>query len=177
MSPTLDQNLFPEEPRRTGPNYGPQQQEALSRELIRLMEHSLWANRQWIEFVFSQPVPETRPRELLGHVVVSERVWFERVAGEQKPRAMFPLLGREELLRRLDENRQTFLMLIATRLEDVIEFKRATGEEYHARVVDVIHHLFSHGYHHRGQLAAHYAREGVTYPNTDHINFLIVNRL
>ena len=35
----------------------------------------------------------------------------------------------------------------------------------------------THGYHHRGQLATHYARQGVEYPNTDHINWLIVERL
>ncbi|HEY7195410.1 MAG TPA: hypothetical protein VH439_16830 [Gemmatimonadales bacterium] len=29
----------------------------------------------------------------------------------------------------------------------------------------------------RGQLAAHYARLGVQYPNTDHINYLLVNKL
>ena len=115
MSPTLGQNPAPDEPRQKGPNYGPHQQEALTRELLRLMEHSLWANRQWIEFVFSQLDPETRPRELLGHLVVSERVWFERIAGEQKTRTTFPLLSREELLGGLDENRQTFLTLIATR--------------------------------------------------------------
>jgi uncharacterized damage-inducible protein DinB len=109
--------------------------------------------------------------------MMSERVWFERIAGEQKTQTMFPVLAKEELLRGLEENHQTFQRLIATRLEDVIHFRRGSGEEYHAGVVDIIHHLLTHGYHHRGQLAAHYAGKGVTYPNTDHINFLIVNGL
>ncbi len=152
-------------------------QEPLTRELLRLVEHSIWANRQWMEFVFSQPNLETRPRELLSHVMVGERIWFERVAGEQKTPAEIPLLDQAELLRGHEENRQTFLTLLATRLEEVIHFKRGSGEEYHARVIDIIHHLITHGYHHRGQLAAHYARKGAKYPNTDHINFLIVNRL
>ena len=41
----------------------------------------------------------------------------------------------------------------------------------------MIHHLITHGYHHRGQLATHYGRKGVAYPNTDHINYLLVNQL
>jgi uncharacterized damage-inducible protein DinB len=110
-------------------------------------------------------------------VIVGERVWFERIAGEQKTQTMFPVLAKEDILRGLEENRRTFQRLIATRLEDVIHFRRGSGEEYHARVVDIIHHLLTHGYHHRGQLAAHYARKGVKYPNTDHINFLIENEL
>lgn len=153
------------------------QQEPLTRELLRLVEHSIWANRQWIEFVHSQPDPETQPRELLCHLMVGERIWFERIESEQKTSPTIPLPDQAELLRRLEENRQTFLTLIATRLEDVVHFRRGTGEEYHARVVDIIHHILTHGYHHRGQLAAHYARKSVIYPNTDHINFLIENRL
>jgi uncharacterized damage-inducible protein DinB len=60
---------------------------------------------------------------------------------------------------------------------DDIQFRRATGVEYHARVLDIIYHLLTHGYHHRGQLAAHYARAGIKYPNTDHINFLVEKKL
>ncbi len=180
MNPAIDRNSASEGPDRAdqrGADCGCQRQDSLTRELLRLVEHSIWADRQWIEFVYSQPDSETRPRELLGHLMISERVWFERIAGEQKTQTMFPALAEEELLQGLEENRQTFQWLIATRLEDVIHFRRGTGEEYHARVVDIIHHLLTHGYHHRGQLAAHYARKGVKYPNTDHINFLIQNGL
>ncbi|MGE5693572.1 MAG: DinB family protein [Candidatus Zixiibacteriota bacterium] len=153
------------------------QQELLTKELLRLVEHSIWANRQWVEFVFSQSDPGTRPRELLSHIIVGERIWFERIAEKPMTRTEIPLLGQAELLRGFKENRQTFLSLIPTRLEEVIHFRRGSGEEYQARVADIIHHLITHGYHHRGQLAAHYARKNVKYPNTDHINFLIVNRL
>ena len=56
-------------------------QKPLTQALLRLVEQSLWANRQWVEFVYSQPDPEVRPRELLAHVMVGERAWFERIAG------------------------------------------------------------------------------------------------
>ena len=146
-------------------------------DLVRQVDHSVWANRLWTEFVFSQPVPEARPRELLGHMMVGERVWFERVEGAPKTGVAFPVLDKAELLRGFEENRQTYLRLIATRLADDIHFRRASGEEYHAPVRDIIHHLLTHGYHHRGQLATHYARLGMAYPNTDHINYLIENKL
>ncbi len=170
MNPAIDPASASEGPARAD-------RAPLTRELLRLVEQSLWANRRWIEFVYSQPDPETRPRELLGHVVAGECVWFERIEGEQKTQSAFPVLTREELLRGLEENRRTFERLIVTRLEDVVHFRRASGEEYHAQVLDIIHHLLTHGYHHRGQLAAHYARKGVTYPSTDHIDFLIQNEL
>ncbi len=86
-------------------------------------------------------------------------------------------MSKDELILGFAENAETFRQLIGSRLEDVIHFRRASGEEYHARVEDIIHHLFTHGYHHRGQLAADYARSGIKYPNTDHINYLLENRL
>jgi uncharacterized damage-inducible protein DinB len=152
-------------------------QPSLAGELLRLVEQSAWANRRWVELVYSDPDPETRPRELLGHIVIGERIWFQRIAGEPETETAFAALTKEELLRGLEENQETFRGLIATRLEDVIHFRRASGEKYHARVADIVHHLLTHGYHHRGQLAAHYARKGARYPNTDHINFLLENRL
>ena len=169
MEPAADRSPDPDPLR--------QPQSSLTKELLRLVDQSVWANRQWIDFVHSQSEPETRPRELLSHVLVAEEVWFDRIEGEPEDQTTFAVRSRAELLRRLEENRQTYKKLIAERLEDVVHFRRATGEEYDARVVDIIHHLLTHGYHHRGQIAAHYARKDARYPNTDHISFLIENRL
>src|SRR5260370_11694367 len=152
-------------------------QQPLTQTLLRLVEQSVWANRQWVEFVYSRPDPEVRPRELLTHLMLGERIWFERIAGQQRTPAASPLMSKHELLQGFIENAETFLQLIRFRLRDVIHFRRDSGEEYHAPVEDIIHHLLTHGYHHRGQLAAHYARSGIKFPNTDHINFLIENRL
>ena len=156
---------------------GPGQKDPLRRMLLRSVEHSLWANRQWVDFVYALPDPESRPRELLAHLMVGERVWFERIAGQQISTTMFPLMEKDALLRGFAENAETFRGLIGSDLNVVVQFRRGTGEEYQARVEDIIHHLLTHGYHHRGQLAALYARSGVQYPNTDHINFLIENEL
>lgn len=127
--------------------------------------------------MYSHPNPEERPREILGHLMVGERAWFERIEGAQKTFTMFPLLSNDALVQGFTANADTFRQLIASRLEDVVHFRRASGEGYHARIADIIHHLLTHGYHHRGQLAAHFARSGMAYPNTDHINFLIQNKL
>jgi uncharacterized damage-inducible protein DinB len=87
------------------------------------------------------------------------------------------VLTKDELLRGFAENVATYRQLIGSRLPDVVHFRRATGEEYHATVADIIYHLVTHGYHHRGQLAAYYARAGVPYPSVDHIDYLTQNRL
>ena len=146
------------------------------RELLRLVGHSQWANHQWVEFVYAQQNPEARPRELLAHIMIGERIWFERIEGKQTTTTFFPLMQKEDLVRAFGENAATFQRLIATRLDDDIQFRRATGVEYHARVIDIVYHLLTHGYHHRGQLAAFYGSTGKS-PNTDHINFLVEKKL
>ena len=171
MNPTFEHDP------RVGTDERPAHEHPLAQPLLGLVEQSLWANRQWVEFVYSQPDPEVRSREILAHIMVGERVWFERIEREPRTTATFLRLGKEELLRGFDENAKTFRRLIGADLQDDIHFRRASGEEYHARVADIIYHLLTHGYHHRGQLAAHYARSDMKYPNTDHINFLIENKL
>jgi len=155
----------------------PADQRPLTRDLLRLVEQSVWANLQWVKFVYSQPDPDVRPRELLAHLMVAERVWFERIEGQQKTTTTFLLMSEDDLIRGFTENAETCRRLISSHLEDVVDFRRGTGEAYHAQVVDIMYHLFTHGYHHRGQLAAHFARSGTKYPSTDHIDFLIANRL
>ena len=154
-------------------NYDPK----VSLELLCLVQQASWANRKWVEFVYSRTDAETRPKELLCHLMCAERVWFERIYGELKTQATFFVMDKEELLKAFNENEQTFQVLISTKLGKVIQFKRFTGEEYHSKVIDIIYHLLTHGYHHRGQLAAYYARKGSKYPNTDHINYLFENKL
>ena len=152
---------------------GPTMTEAL----LKLVDDSMWANRKWIDFVFSQPELEARPRELLGHLMVGERVWFGRIEGGDAVKVMFPILEKDELVRGFDESRNTYARLM-TRLDDVVHFRRGTGEEGHAKVMEMFYHLITHGYHHRGQLAMCFGQKGVTdYPKTDHIYFLLENGL
>jgi uncharacterized damage-inducible protein DinB len=106
-----------------------------------------------------------------------ERVWFERIDGHPRTTADVSMLSREELVQGFAENTATYRRFIRDQLTRVVHFRRASGEEYHATVEDILLHLFTHGYHHRGQLAAHYARTRVKYPNTDHIHYLLVNKL
>jgi uncharacterized damage-inducible protein DinB len=148
-----------------------------AQDLLKLVAQAHWANVKWVEVVYAQPTLDARQSELLAHILLGERIWFERIAGPQVTTTTFPELTKEELLRGFAENVATYRELIASRLQEVIDFRRASGEEYHATVADILYHLITHGYHHRGQLAALCARTDVPYPRVDHIDCLIQNRL
>ena len=146
-------------------------------DFIKLVAQGNWANAKWVEVVYGQPTLDPRARKLLAHILQGERIWFDRIAGKQVTATTIPELGKEELLRGFAENTVTYHELIASRLQDVIHFRRISGEEYHASVADILYHLVTHGYHHRGQLASLCARAGVPYPSVDHIDYLMQNRL
>ena len=148
-----------------------------AQDLLKLVAQANWANAKWVEVVYGQPTLDPRARTLLAHILQGERIWFDRIAGRQVTTTTLPELAKEELLRGFAENAATYRELIASRLPDVIHFRRASGEEYHASVADILYHLVTHGYHHRGQLAALCARAGVPYPSVDHIDYLMQNRL
>ena len=89
----------------------------------------------------STPCPAPTPaRGLLAHIVLGECIWFERIAGGQKTPSTFQELEEDELLTRLENNRRDYLRLIETRLDEVVEFRRDTGVEYHATVSDALLH-------------------------------------
>lgn len=148
-----------------------------AQDLLKLVAQGNWANAKWVDVVYGQATLGPRAHEVLAQILMGERIWFGRIAGQPVTTIAFPELTREELLRGFAENAVTYRDLIASRLSDVIHFRRASGEEYYASVADILYHLVTHGYHHRGQLTALCARAGIPYPTVDHIDYLMQNRL
>ena len=76
----------------------------VAQDLLKLVAQSQWANSQWVEVVYAQATRDTRPRELLAHIMLGERVWFERIVGQQVTTTTFSVLTKDELLRGFADN-------------------------------------------------------------------------
>src|SRR5258708_40136518 len=76
---------------------GQKYQPSLTQTLRRLLDQSLWANRQWVEFVYSRPDPEVRPRELLAHLMLGARIWLGRLARPPRTPPASPLIRKAGL--------------------------------------------------------------------------------
>ncbi|MBE7466099.1 MAG: hypothetical protein HS116_21695 [Planctomycetes bacterium] len=138
--------------------------------LKKLIEQTLWANARWIAFVYDRPL-EDRPRRLVAHLLLAERAWFDRLAGREPGPLLFELLSRDELDRMLEVHRVRYAEVLGGDLDRVIEYRRFSGEAFASPVSDILLHLVTHAFHHRGQLSSYYAGQGVACPRTDFIQY------
>jgi uncharacterized damage-inducible protein DinB len=145
--------------------------------LNRLVDHCTWANEQWITRLFQATPTESRLHQLMSHVLLSEQVWFQRVAGEPLDTDIWRPLKSDEMRDLHNRNTTIYRDLVDGDLRRDIEYTRFTGEHYCSPVSDIVLHLCLHGMHHRGQMARTASELKVARPNTDFINYCIVNRL
>jgi uncharacterized damage-inducible protein DinB len=136
-----------------------------------------WANRQWIDWIYTLPNSEDRLYKLINHIIKGERAWLQRIMGMEWNRDLWIIETLDELQEIVNQNRSMHLL---TRMENMwrrIHIVRLNGQEYDAVINDIIAHIFSHADHHRGQLAALAAAKGFKYPITDYMTYCISNRI
>ncbi|GMV79997.1 MAG: hypothetical protein AMXMBFR7_11810 [Planctomycetota bacterium] len=138
--------------------------------LKKLIEQTQWANARWIAFVYDRAL-EDRPRRLVAHLLLAERAWFDRLDGREPGPLLFALLSRDELERMQEAHRARYAEILAGDLNRTIEYRRFNGERHASPVSDILLHLVTHAFHHRGQLSSYYAEQGVACPRTDFIQY------
>lgn len=141
--------------------------------LHNLVQHCLWANSVWIEFVSTPASPDEYARARISHVLLSERAWFERIAGEEPGSDIWKVLSDAELVELHERNGRVYSGLLDGDTRAIVTFERFSGERGHVSVGDIIVHLVTHGAHHRGQLSRHFASSGHQSPNTDFIQYCL----
>jgi uncharacterized damage-inducible protein DinB len=146
--------------------------------LAKLVQHCSWANQVWIDLI-AQATPDSRDEYLsrmISHVLLGEQAWFQRIMRQELDRDIWRVMPVAEMRERHQLHTQHYATLLAGELQQPVEYRRFTGEEYRSSIGDILLHLCTHGMHHRGQMAAHASKNGLALPNTDFINFCIVNK-
>jgi uncharacterized damage-inducible protein DinB len=136
----------------------------------RMANHISWANRILVTFIHDHGWNE-QPARLMSHVVQAEAVWYNRITGAPADREVFRMLPRFEIEERIDRHRQVVRRLVRDSLNDRIAFRRFSGEAHEATVSEILIHVITHGFHHRGQITAHYAGEGIPPPAIDFLTY------
>jgi uncharacterized damage-inducible protein DinB len=141
--------------------------------LSKLIDHCVWANEQWIGFLAQNFSSDDFLLKLMAHILLGERAWFQRLAGDEPDRDIWRLLSVPELHDLLRRHRMIYDDLLAKNLLRVIAYRRFTGEAYQSSVHDILLHVTLHGAHHRGQMAKHVSIKGMKPINTDFVQFCL----
>jgi uncharacterized damage-inducible protein DinB len=141
--------------------------------LTKLVDHCLWANDAWIGFIAEHAPSDTFAITRMSHILLGERAWFQRIAGEQVDPAVWSPLGFDELRETHRRHRDQYRRLLQGDLERIVPYTRFSGERYQSQVGDILLHLVTHGAHHRGQLATHVSSRGLKPINTDYVQYCL----
>ncbi|MDX1641191.1 MAG: DinB family protein [Balneolaceae bacterium] len=140
-------------------------------DLTKLVPHCIWANKNWIEFLKNETPDDLHLRELMSHILLSEQVWFQRISRRELNRKIWQIFSFEKLNGLHQKNQENYMDLLDDDLNKKLTFERFNGESGEAFVRDILLHLCTHGFHHRGQMSAHVSSIGLTPINTDFLMY------
>lgn len=141
----------------------------------RLVDHMEWADARALEMV--RGTGDGRARELLAHVLATERVWMTRIrTGDSSHLEIWPDLDLGACETRRRENVAAYRRLLGSiepgDLDGEIEYRNSSGVEFATPLGEILTHVALHGSHHRGQIARRVREVGGEPRNVDFIQFV-----
>jgi uncharacterized damage-inducible protein DinB len=140
----------------------------------RLFAYDAWANQEVLNGMRGLQAPPTRPLKLLAHILAAERLWLERLEGQEQTLPVWPQFGIEECERQAAEMSQLWKAYLAASSEAVlatsVSYENSKGEKWSSRKDDILMHVITHSAYHRGQIAADMRLSGLTPAYTDFIH-------
>ena len=137
--------------------------------------HHTWANAIWIQFLADSGTDDAFLLGRMSHVLLGQRAWFQRIAGEPPDRNIWQCFKTPELVSLQKDHERTIQDLLRRDLAHVVDYTRFTGEHYQSTVEDLLAHAVLHGMHHRGQMAVRASQLGLVPPNTDFVQFCLTH--
>ena len=140
----------------------------------RLFSYDAWANEEVLNSMRGLPAPPARPLKFLAHILAAERLWLERLGGQEQMLPVWPQFSFEECERQAAEMSQRWKAYLAAsgeaELATSVSYKNSKGEKWSSRKDDILMHVITHSAYHRGQIAADMRLAGLTPAYTDFIH-------
>lgn len=131
-------------------------------------DYDLWANRLWLEFLLKTETGGAY-RKIMEHILGAQLAWVSRIEGESPAAIPAPSL-EPSTLAAIHERWKA--VLAARQADEVIEYKRLSGEEVRSTIEEISLHVVNHGTYHRGELRGLCRADGhEEFPETDRIRF------
>lgn len=138
--------------------------------LIKQFEYDRWANLLWLDFLQKTETPEVY-RTIMGHILGAQTIWVSRIEGESLSAIPSPPLEAATI----EESNERWRKVLTTRLPDeLIQYKRTTGESMNSTMEEIALHVVNHGTYHRGELRGLCRADDLDgFPETDRIRFTL----
>lgn len=122
------------------------------------MRHAAWANAQTLASLGALSHPPPEAVRLFAHVVTAERIYLQRVGGEDPfPQDFWPERSLQEVAAEARETARTLPAFVAERSEEElrrpVRYRTSRGERQETPIHEMLTHVALHGEHHRGQIA------------------------
>lgn len=151
--------------------------------LSRLIDQMFDANRAMIEYLRALETPPPELLRLASHILQAEEVWLCRIQGRPSPPNAFTPVPLERMAADNEANYAGYKALLQptdggqqgsddAALSRRIAYKTFDGVAGDGLMADIILHVITHGYHHRGQMAAWCSQKQMKpFANTAYISY------
>ena len=143
--------------------------------LRHLYAYNDWANRRLI--VALKAAESVRSRELLAHLLVTEREYYERLYGKDSTGFdFFPQLSMEECGQLARDTASNFEKLLRrfddSGLDITARYHSSEGTPYENTFRELLTHVLFHSSIHRGNIMLKLREDGFEPPKIDYIIYL-----
>ena len=143
--------------------------------LRQLFAYNDWANRRTI--VALKSAESDRSRQILAHLLTTEREYFERLHGKDSAGFDFwPEMTPEEAGRIARENAEMYDKLLRRFDEEGLDlrvkYRTSKGVPYENTFREMLTHVLIHSATHRGNIVLRLREDGAQPPETDYMIYL-----
>lgn len=126
--------------------------------LVQLVRHAAWANERTLASLRGIPEPPPRAVRALAHVVAAERIYLERVRGDDPfPQDFWPAWSLDDIAAFAAESARRLPAFVdqcdADALRRSVRYRDSRGGGHDTPIYAMLLQVALHGEHHRGQIA------------------------
>ncbi len=136
-----------------------------------MIAQMFWANQRVIDWLSSTPQATPAMLRLASHVLNTERIWIHRVRRLEQDPDRFKILDAQSMRDTNQANHDDLSLLIQGDLATEFDYQMFNGQPFRINLSAVILHLFSHGFHHRAQIATLATNASLEFPGVSYFEY------
>ena len=136
-----------------------------------MVDYIHWSNAQLIAWAREQNTIDTEQIKLLSHILNAADIWIARCKGTDVNKEVFRIHRLEDMAALNDGHHRNLLDLLRGDTRRILDYHLINGSPGRSSIEDIILHVFTHGFHHQGQIAAMASKLGITPPNVAYITY------